>query len=97
MNVIVRLYALLTVVSGWVERLRIALLVRVYGITNECKPPVDWRVREGLPSYGQWPTTRLSRVGSNVEERIPRFVLLKGKVGVGPVRPVPAKLDKEPM
>lgn len=93
MSIIVRLYNTLSVISGWVEDARVALLVRFYGIVNNEKAPLPWRKREGLPEPGSWPTTRLSRVGGNVEERIPHQVMIVGKQKVGPVRPVPAKGD----
>ncbi len=96
MNLTVSVYKILSVVSGWIEAMRVALLVRVYGIDKNEKPPAPWRKREGLPDPGLWPTTRLSRVGGNVEERIPRQVMIVGKQKVGPVRPVPAKLDMDP-
>ena len=84
MNLIVRLYAMLTAVSSWVESMRVALLVRVYGISNDIKSPVPWRVREGLPDHNEWP---MAKEGG--------AILLVGAAKVGPVRPVPAKLDKE--
>jgi hypothetical protein len=93
MNMTIRLYSMLTAVSRWIEDLRIVCLIRAYEITSDEKVPTPWREREGLPSADQWPTVRLARVGPCQEERIPRRVLLTGKVKVGPVRPVPTKLE----
>ena len=56
MSIIVRLYAILSAISRWVEDMRIALLVRFYGMANdEGEPPIPWRIRERLPSHDQWP------------------------------------------
>ncbi len=90
MSVIIRLYTMLTAISRWIEAMRIYLLVRAYGINNECPPLVPWRKREGLPSHDQWPKIRL-----NGELRIEHPIWVRGKVKVGPVHPVPAKFDKE--
>lgn len=87
----VRLYKILSVVSGWVETARLALLVRVYGISQNEKAPVPWRKREGLPDPGHWPEAVESKDG-----KFKYPVWLIGKQKVGPVRPVPAKLDTEP-
>ena len=88
---IVRLYVMLTRISGWIEDWRVALLIRVYGVANnESKPPTDWREREKLPSAEEWPTTTMSRKGTIMEDRVPRKILLIGAVKVGPVHPVPA-------
>lgn len=89
MSALVRLYAVLTTVSCWVERKRLAILMRVYGMTNDCEPPVDWRVREGLPSRDQWPTVKTADTQSV------RPIWVVGRMKVGPVKPVPAKFDKE--
>jgi hypothetical protein len=88
MNMIVKLYAALTVVSRWIESLRVALLVRAWGIANGCKPPAPWREREKLPDHNQWPMVR------DKDSHLMRPVGLKGAVKVGPIRPVPAKFDK---
>lgn len=86
MNTIVRLYAMLTRISGWIEGWRVALLVRVYGVANnESKPPTDWREREKLPDHNQWPTVKATE-----DSRLGHSVLLVGAVKVGPVHPVPA-------
>ena len=87
MDVIVRLYTALTTISRWIEDLRIACLVRVYGIDKNEKPPIPWRVREGLPRHDQWPEV-------NGRNGWPGHLMwVTGKVKVGPVRPVPAKLE----
>jgi hypothetical protein len=90
MNMIVRLYAALTAVSLWVEDLRVKLLFRAYGITHDEKPPVPWREREGLPSRDQWPKIKMTG-GLQIE----RPIWVRGKVKVGPVHPIPAKIDGE--
>ena len=89
MNLTVRLYAMLTAISRWSDNLRVALLLRVFGITNDCKPPIPWRKREGLPSLDQWPTTK-DKDGGDA-----RPVWVTGKVKVGPVHPVPAVLEMD--
>jgi hypothetical protein len=76
MNSIVRLYKLLSIVSGWIEGARIALLVRVYGIDKNEKPPVPWRKREGLPDPGQWAKQAPGRKPG----RLLRACLVRGKV-----------------
>jgi len=89
MNLTVRLYKLLSVVSGWVEAVRLALLVRVYGIDKNERPPVPWRKREGLPDPGHWPEAVESKDG-----KFKYHIQLTGKQKVGPVRPVPAEPHK---
>ncbi len=90
MNPTVRMYKILSVVSGWVEAMRLALLVRVYGIDKNEKPPIPWRKREGLPDPGHWPEEVQSKGQLSAYP-----VLLIGKQKAGPVRPVPAKLDTQ--
>jgi hypothetical protein len=90
MSVIIRLYIMLTAVSRWVEGLRVALLIRVYGIDKNEKPPIPWRKREGLPDPGHWPEAVQSKDGLF---KYP--VLLVGKQKAGPVKPVPVKFDTE--
>ncbi len=89
MSIIVRSYMALTGVSRWIERLRIALLVRIWGIEQDCEPPVPWREREKLPEHNDWPMEK-GKMGQSVHP-----VFLTGAVKVGPVRPVPAKFDEE--
>ena len=86
MNLIVGLYAIMTAISRWSESLRVAILVRIWGMSHAGKPPVDWRVREGLPSLDRWPTVRDA---NNMD----RAVLVVGAVKAGPIRPVPAELE----
>ena len=90
MNIIVRLYETLTSISYWIESLRISLLVRIWGIDSNEKPPKPWREREKIPPHGQWPEAKTS-----VDSRLSHPALLVGAVRVGPVKPVPAQLDKE--
>jgi hypothetical protein len=87
MNLIARLYEIVTAISHWSEKLRVALSLRAFGISNDCKPLIPWRKREGLPSLDQWPTTK-DKDGGDA-----RPVWVTGKVKVGPVRPVPAVLE----
>jgi hypothetical protein len=87
MNLIVRLYEIVTAISHWSENLRVALLLRAFGVTNDCKPPIPWRKREGLPSLDQWPKAKDKDGG------VAHSVWVIGKVKAGPVRPVPAKLE----
>ena len=90
MSTLFRLYAVLTAISGWVEGLRVSILVRIYGIDKSIKPPVPWREREGLPpAQYRWPTVK-DRHSENSYAAV-----LVGKVKVGPVKPVPAQFDKE--
>ena len=89
MNLIVRLYEIVTAISHWSENLRVALLLRAFGVTNDCRPPIPWRKREGLPSLDQWPKTKDKDGG------FARSVLVTGKVKVGPVHPVPAVLGMD--
>src|ERR1700678_330916 len=91
MNLTVSMYKLLNVVSGWVENVRLNLLARVWGIDQNVKPPAPWRKREGLPDPGHWPEAVESKNG-----KFKYPVFLTGKQKVGPVRPVPAKLDVDP-
>ena len=90
MSIIVRSYMALTGVSRWIERLRVALLVRIWGIEQDCEPPVPWREREKLPEHNDWPTVK-----SNIDSRYEHSALLTGAVKIGPVRPVPAKFDEK--
>ena len=89
MNTLLRLYAVLTAISGWIESLRVSVFTRVYGISNYVKPPVPWREREGLPpAHCRWPTVEDERSGNSYA------AVLVGKVKVGPVKPVPAEFDR---
>lgn len=90
MNMVIRLYRLLSKVSEWVESRRVNLLARIYGIASDVKPPVPWREREGLPDHNHWPEAVQSKDGLF---KYP--VLLTGKTKVGPVRPVPAALEMD--
>ena len=89
MNLIVRLYEIVTAISHWSENLRVALLLRAFGVTNDCKPPIPWRKREGLPSLDQWPKAKDKDGG------VAHSVWVIGKVKAGPVRPVPAVLEMD--
>jgi hypothetical protein len=84
MSVTVKLYTVLSAVAERIDIWRTSLLARIWGIAVEAKSLVGWRKREGLPPSELWP--RDARGG---------FVQLKGKVKAGPVRPVPAKFDKD--
>lgn len=87
MNLALKLFAILSVVSRWIEDLRVRILAHIWGIANNEKPPVPWRVREGLPDHNNWPMEKSSISGSEFS------IFLTGKVKVGKVRPVPAKLE----
>jgi hypothetical protein len=87
MSLTLKLFAILTVISRWVEDLRVGILAHIWGIANDEKPPVPWREREGLPSHNHWPMKKSSISGSEFP------IWLTGKVKVGKVRPVPAKLE----
>ena len=76
MNLIVRLYEIVTAISHWSENLRVALLLRAFGVTNDCRPPIPWRKRCGLPDFGEpWP---LSTANEHYRGGVPRLV--KGAV-----------------
>ena len=84
---IVRLYAILTAIAGWIENVRVALLVRVWGIANDQKSPVDWREREKLPSSRDWPPVKYK------DGRPVSSIWLVGAVKAGPMRRVPTPPD----
>ena len=77
MNLLIWLHATLGFMSESVEGLRVLVEDRIYQRTHNEKPPLHWRKSEKLPPSGHFPS------GGWV----------KGAVKVGPVRPVPSKLD----